>query len=315
MKIVKRHLLELFYKLHYKFFGKSELAKKMLSASAAISSSNSWRSDYKNLWDAEVRVFSQWGEDGILNYLLDLAEISKPRIIEFGAGNFSECNSRFPAEYRNASVYAIDMRKDLLSNVNSLDINWKNHIYPVVDFITPSSAISHLEKANRLLGGVDVLSMDIDGNDYWVLNSLNLTEIEILVCEYNPLYGPKRSCTVTRDDKFDRTLVHTSWLHFGMSLRASINLMEKNNLIFVGTNRVGNNAFFVRDRIAKKIPFDIPNIHDLNKFTDWRVREGRGTDGELNYFGNSERQSLLADCELYDLDSNSLFKASELIIN
>ena len=50
-------------------------------------------SNFKNLWDAEVKVFSQWGEDGILDFLCEALGISKPKMLEVGAGNFRECNS------------------------------------------------------------------------------------------------------------------------------------------------------------------------------------------------------------------------------
>lgn len=291
---------------------KKELAKRMLAASSAISSSASWRPLYRNLWDSEVRVFSQWGEDGILNYLLDLANISKPCILEFGASNFNECNSRFAAEFRNASIYAVDMREDLVKNVEQLEIYWRNHIYPVQDIITPASAVFHMSRARKLMDRVDVLSIDLDGNDYWILDALDLADAQIVICEYNPLYGSQRACTVIREDSFDRTVKHHSWLHFGMSLRAAIKLMERSNLIFVGTNRAGNNAFFVRMDVANKLPFEIPNMKELDKFTDWRVRESRGSNGKLNFLGMSERRQSIADCELYDLESNSIILVKDL---
>ena len=50
----------------------NELAIRMLVASSAINASRAARGTFEHLWDAEVKVFSQWGEDGILNYLFDL---------------------------------------------------------------------------------------------------------------------------------------------------------------------------------------------------------------------------------------------------
>ena len=81
--------------------------KFALGQSAILASRQSY-SKVKNLWDAEVKVYSQWGEDGILDYICEIVELAKPRVLEIGAGNFLECNSRFIAEFRNASVVAVD---------------------------------------------------------------------------------------------------------------------------------------------------------------------------------------------------------------
>ena len=285
----------------------------MLQATAAINSSKGARGTYKSLWDSEVRVFSQWGEDGILDYLLDLAEISKPRILEFGAGNFTECNSRFAAEFRNASAYIVDQREDLVPSAEALDVYWRNEIYPINDFVTPDNAKIHLRKAKNLMGGIDVLSIDVDGNDYWILESLDLTEIEILICEYNPLYGGTTACTVPRNDYFDRTAENVTWLHFGMSLLAAIQLLERFGLIFAGSNRAGNNAFFVRRNVLNKLPFDAPHVGNLNKFIDWRVRESRGQNSELTYLHGNERKDSIKHCTLWNLEKQELMEVQDIL--
>jgi hypothetical protein len=74
-------------------------------------------SGFKRLSDAEFKVFSQWGEDGILNYIFNVLDFAKPKIMEIGAANFQECNSRFAAESRNSSVYAVDMNPALVDEV------------------------------------------------------------------------------------------------------------------------------------------------------------------------------------------------------
>jgi hypothetical protein len=87
---------------------------------------------FRNLWDAEVQVFSQWGEDGIIDFLCDCMGLAKPRALEFGAGNFLECNTRFLAEHRHASVVAVDARKDLTAAMKALPLYWQTTIIPIV---------------------------------------------------------------------------------------------------------------------------------------------------------------------------------------
>jgi hypothetical protein len=288
------------------------LALKMLAASSAINASKAARETYEHLWDAEVKVFSQWGEDGILDYLFDLIGATKPRIVEFGVGDFTECNSRFAAEHRNASVYAVDMREDLVKKVKNLDVFWRNTIFPVCDFITPETAKKHQEIAESKFGGIDLISLDIDGNDYWVLQSLNFSNVQIVVCEYNPLYGSNTPCTVERNDFFDRTKEHFSWLHYGMSLRAAIDLLALSKLTFIGTNRVGNNAFFIKQEFVKSLDFKLPNNKELGEFVDWRVRESRDMSGNLSFLNKSDAIKTISDCKITNTTTSETYSVGQI---
>jgi len=280
--------------------------KKLLDAYASINSMRARKSDIRQLWDSEIRVFSQWGEDGIITFLFDSIGISKPRIIEIGAGNFEECNSRFHAEFRNASVYCIDLRTDLKANCQSLEIYWRSIIIPVNDYVTPINVNHHIESAKSLLGGLDLYSLDIDGNDYWILLESDLSDISIVVCEYNPLFGHRASVTVPRDDKFARESKHFSWLYYGMSLRACILVLKDKGFTFCGTNLAGNNAFFVKDNLVNYVNLDMPQLDDLARFTDWRVRESRDKKGNLSYLYGKERASLISSLKVLDTNTMQL---------
>jgi hypothetical protein len=288
------------------------LALTMLAASSAINASKAAREAYEHLWDAEVKVFSQWGEDGILDYLFDLVGATKPRIIEYGVGNFTECNSRFAAEHRSASVYAVDMREDLVQKVKNLDIFWRNTIFPVCDFVTPETAKMHQEIAESKFGGIDLISLDLDGNDYWILQSLDFSNVQIVVCEYNPLYGANVACTVERNDFFDRTKEHFSWLHYGMSLRAAIDLLALSELTFIGTNRAGNNAFFVKQEFVKSLNFNLPNKNDLDEFVDWRVRESRDMTGKLSFLSKLDAIKAISECKVMDLTTSEIYSVGQI---
>jgi len=153
---------------------------KFALGQSAILASRQSHSKVKNLWDSEVKVYSQWGEDGILDYICEIIALAKPRFLEIGAGNFLECNSRFIAEFRNASVVAVDARADLLSApLHSL--KWKNHIELVHEWITPDNINSIIELAEQKMNSVDIFSLDLDGNDYWILERANLSQIKVVV--------------------------------------------------------------------------------------------------------------------------------------
>ena len=309
MNNIVKKLINIIFDLNFDIY--TNYLKVMLGQQAIIASRSLYPS-LKHLHDAEVKVFSQWGEDGILDYLFTKLDISKPRIMEFGVGIFQECNSRFAAELRNASVYMVDLNKDLIKKVQSTQIYWMNSLFPVIDRITPDNSLFHFNSAKNLMGGVDVVSLDIDGNDYWVLKSLALESVSIVVCEYNPVYGGEISCTIERNDEFDRTVMHYSHLHYGMSLNAAISLMGSKGFIFLGTNRVGNNAFFLKKELANLINIELPDETDLKKFVDWRVRESRNKNGELNYLGLKDLRKEIADCAVYDIKKQAIIKVSQI---
>ena len=276
---------------------------------AAIASSRAASSNFKNLWDAEVKIYSQWGEDGILDFIFQRLEIPKPKVIELGAGNFSECNSRFLAENLNASVVAIDGREDLIDTISKTDLPWKTHILGIQTWVTPSNVNQLIEKAHHFMGGVDMLSLDLDGNDYWIINAADLTGIKVVVVEYNPLFGKLKALTVPEEDAFDRAKKHFSWLYYGANLKAFVNVLGDKGFKFIGTNRVGNNAFFVATHASRLIPFS-PDPND-DCYFDWRVRESRDRSSQLSYRSGEERIIEIQNLPLVDLFSTEITNLRE----
>lgn len=284
---------------------------KFMIGQAAVMSSRSNSQNFENLWDAEVKVFSQWGEDGILDFLCEKIGISKPNIIEIGAGNFMECNSRFIAEFRNANVIAVDGRDDLTTAVKASPLYWKSNIIPIVEWVTPDNINRIMDIGEEQFGKVDIFSIDLDGNDYWILRDVSLLNVAIVVLEYNPIFGASLKVTIPRNDEFDRYKSHFSGLYYGASLQAFIDLMLAKGFDFVGTNRVGNNAFFVHSRYVNKFDFDTKS--NYNKYVDWRIRESRSPKGELTYLSGSERLKVINDLPLIDLNTMQMHTVGKLL--
>ena len=271
---------------------------RMQIGQSAVLAQKAAAPSFSHLWDAEIHVFSQWGEDGILEYLCESLDIVKPKMLELGAGNFLECNSRFLAEQRNASVVAVDYREDLIDSMRSLPLYWRTSLFPIKSWITPESAPLLLAEAEKMMGGVDIVSLDIDGNDYWVVETLNLDEVKIVIVEYNALLGHLHPVSIPRDDHFNREVSHSSCLYYGASLRAWVHLLETRGFSFAGTNRVGCNAFFVESESVKSLSIEIPPTGDLSPYTDWRVRESRDESGKLSYLAGSERAAAISHLPL-----------------
>ena len=268
--------------------------------------------DFRDLWEAEVQVFSQWGEDGIIDFLFDCLAISKPKALELGVGNFKECNTRFLAEHRGASVVAVDAREDLPTFVRSLPAMWRTSIWPMVAWITPESAAAIQMAAREWMGGLDLISLDIDGNDYWVAQMLDFSDTALVVVEYNALFG-QSSVTVPRNDSFDRREAHYSCLYFGASIRAWVDFFQARGFALLGTNRVGSNAFFCNEALLTRVPLPRVDTDDLSPYVDWRVRESRDVDGKLSFSHGEERVKAIQNLPVVHLSSDKVITVGEAV--
>jgi hypothetical protein len=271
-----------------------------LEIQAAILASRGRYPKLNLLSDADVKVYSQWGEDGILDYLCECLGIERPKIIEVGAGNFTECNSRFLVEFRNASATLVDADANLEKNVKESDLYWKTHLYSITDWISPSNINSIIKRATQQMGGLDIFSLDLDGNDYWILKEANLGDTKVVVVEYNSIFGSEIAVSVPEDERFDRTEKHYSWLYYGANLKAYVDLLESKGLVFVGTNRVRSNAFFVRKDLINRVSIEIPT--SLSNFTENKIRESRDEFGRMNHLELTRGYELIKDQLVIDLE-------------
>ena len=130
-------------------------------------------------------------------------------------------------------------------------------------WITKSNTIGDILKY-KYTGEIDLMSLDMDGVDYWILKMLVIdTKVispRVIVLEYNDIFGPDQSITVPYDDCFDGwTDTYGGPNYCGASLRAFINLL-KDDYKFVGCNELGFNGFFVK-RTFEKIE-EVLNIEE-----------------------------------------------------
>lgn len=293
-----------------KHLGVDEEKFKIQSGQATMMASKSAHSTYRYLWDASFSIFSQFGEDGILDYLCDVLDITKPRILELGSGNFNECNSRFLAEFRSAEVVAVDARKDLVSSISKMELNWKNHIFPIQVFVTPETVNEIEILASENMGEVNILSIDLDGNDYWIASKMALSKTRIIVVEYNPLFGFKRAVSVFYKSDFDRTKEHYSWDYYGASIKAWQQLFSKSDFSFIGTNRQCTNAFFIKNEDVNKLGFQAPK--DLSIFTNLSTRDSRDLDSNISIRSKIQRISDISNLTVVDVTSNEELTVKQL---
>ena len=257
-------------------------------------------SKIKDINDLDYKVFSQAGEDGIIDYLLYSLNIKKPKFIEIGVGDYRESNTRFVYERSSCKGLIVDVIENLEQKVKGNINFWKGDLKVVEKEIDSENIIETLNE-NNFSKDIDLFSLDIDGIDYWVLEKLPNEFSKIIVVEYNAIFGDKLMVSVPNIKGFQRYKYHYSYLCFGASLKALINLLNKKGYIFLGTNLLRTNAFFVLKKFKDKINLDLSNTNQLNKHVDSHIRESRNKKGILNYLSGKNRIKEIENCEVVDL--------------
>ncbi len=222
-----------FYKLLKLFF---EISKNITKIQIALGRIESKLQKIENSDTiSEFQVFSQWGEDGIIEYLVNKIGIENKTFIEFGVENYLESNTRFLLINRNWSGLVIDGSIENINNIKSQDIYWKYNLKVVCEFINKKN-INSIFLQNNLQNEIGLLSIDIDGNDYWIWDSIDAINPIIVICEYNSVFGPSEKVSIPYDENFIRNKKHYSNIYYGASISAFNYLAEKKVYSMVAGN-------------------------------------------------------------------------------
>jgi hypothetical protein len=228
--------------------------------------------------DAEFKVFSQWNEDGILAYLTRAVPCPQRTFVEIGVQDYSESNTRFLATSANWSGICIDDGVAHVEFVGRQGLAWRYGVLAVSAFVTTNN-INKLIRDGGLTGDLGVLSIDVDGQDYWLWEAVTEISPHIVVVEYNAVLGLEAAVTVPQQDDFSYFEVHPSGIYFGASLPALVALGRQKGYRFVGCESHGANAFFVRDDVAGALP----NLTAEQGFVENRFRTSRSDTGVLDF--------------------------------
>jgi hypothetical protein len=240
--------------------------------------------------DYEFSVFSQSGEDGIIQFLIKNCKISRPVFVEFGVENYKEANTRFLLMNDNWSGLVIDSNRKYLEEIKKQNYYWRHTLLTENSFITKEN-INDLIRKNGISGPVGLLSIDIDGNDYWVWDAINVIDPDIVVIEYNSRLGLDKAVTIPYAAQFNRHKAHHSGIYYGASLKALEKLAHKKGYLFVGCNSIGQNAFFVKkDSVSGKVR----EVSLDQGFVRGQFRETRDEFGRLTFATPEEEQKILS---------------------
>jgi hypothetical protein len=249
-----------------------------------------------NIADVEFSVFSQGGEDGIIQYLLGQVPVDNCCFVEFGVEHYRQANTRFLLMQNNWRGLVLDGDKKNIRRIRQSMLYVHYGLQAVQAFIDREN-INNLIRESGIAGDIGLLSVDIDGNDYWVWQAIEVISPRIVVVEYNATFGCRHSITVPYDSDFVRQRAHYSYLYFGASLPALVALGKAKGYSFVGCSSNGVNAFFVRNDVVGSLRV----MTAEEGFKPNYGRESRDEQGRLTYLDGDARWEIIGDLPIYDL--------------
>ena len=223
------------------------------------------------------KCFSQTDEDGILLFLFSVIGITNKLCVEICAGDGMECNTANLIINHGWHGLLVDGDEANVERGTRFYAQSRHtYVHPprfVHAWITRGS-VNEILSNHGFSGEIDLLSLDLDGVDYWIWESIACVSPRVVVVEYQDILGPKRSWTVPYSDDF------SAWQHpvtggspnfAGASLAAFVKLARRKGYRLVAVNRLGYNAFFVRQGLREDL---LPEIQVTECFSHPKVIEG-----------------------------------------
>ncbi len=226
-------------------------------------------SDPQRLARFEHQVYSQNGEDGILAEIFRRIGVSTRYFVEIGVGDGLENNTVYLLSRGWAGIWMEGSSKSaavIRRNLNRLIGSKKLTL--IESFITRENVSSLLEQAG-VPADIDLLSIDIDRNTFYIWEALADYKPRVVVVEYNAIMPPELDWKVQyRADQW-----YDGSLYFGASLKAFEILGGRLGYSLVGCDLCGVNAFFVRNDLAGNhftAPFSAENHYEPPRY--WLIR-------------------------------------------
>jgi len=212
---------------------------------------------YATIAEAGFRCYSQMEEDGIILYVLSMIGFTHRTVVEICCGHGHECmttnlilNHGFRAYLFDGDAGNVEIAKRFFARKKDCIIN-----KPTISqtWVTAEN-INDLLRSSGVSEEIDFLSLDIDGNDYWVWKAMDAIRPRLCVFETHSMIPSDLSLTIGYDPQFNfRTKTGIERKYRGASLAAMVKLSREKGYRLIGAHRYGFNAFFLRNDIAQDI--------------------------------------------------------------
>jgi len=221
----------------------------------------------------EIRLSSQNGEDGLLLHIFSQVGVTDRRLVEFGIEDGRECLARMLVLHFGWTGLVMDCDARNVADAERF-YRVENGIGPdrlaIAQCMVTCANINQTLVAQGIEDDIDLLAIDIDGNDYWVWKAIEVIRPRVVVVEYNASLGKDEAWIVAYDPAFERKAAHPSGWYHSASLAAFADLGRRRGYALVGCDSGGINAFFVRrELLTGKLP-------EVTVAEAWRPHRSRG---------------------------------------
>ncbi len=209
------------------------------------------------------RVFSQTDEDGILLYIFSLIGFTNKQCVDIAfASPYGSNTANLICNHGWSGVLICGSADEKILSDDFFNTHPDVKLLPpkVVKAWVTAENINQLLRDQGLTGSIDLISLDIDGIDYWLWQKLEAVDPRVVVVEFQSLWPAETSVTVPYDPEFQRLKIHPDY--FGASLAAFVKLAQKKGYRLVGCNKHGFNAFFIKNELLSESILPTMSVHD-----------------------------------------------------
>lgn len=207
-----------------------------------------------SLNEVGFRAFSQYDEDGILLYLFALLGVVHRQAVEICAGDGIECNAANLIINHGWHALLVDGQQENVTRGRRFYARCRDTSLSPPKFVhawVEPDNVNALIEENGASGEIDLLTIDLDGMDYWVWQAITCIRPRVVVTEYQGGWEAEQALTLPYQKNFSSwALSQGRWGIEGASLLALTKLATQKGYRLVGCNRNDTNAFFVRNDLG-----------------------------------------------------------------
>jgi hypothetical protein len=202
--------------------------------------------------DIGFKVHSQFEEDGILLYIFSIIGTTNKRVIEICAGDGFECMATNLIVNHGWYGLLFDGDEELVKRGTKFFAdNPSTWLYPPIykqAWLTREN-IDQLIEENGFVGEIDLLSLDMDGNDYYIMEAIKVVKPRVIICETQNVIPSDLALTIPyKSDFIKKEGSHPDFS--SVSLLAMKKLLNKKGYRLIGSHRLGFNAIFMLNGIG-----------------------------------------------------------------
>ena len=238
--------------------------------------------------DVRFDVFSPDGEDGMLLFIFGLIGFKSRRCVDIGGAGITASNTANLIVHHDFCGLVLDgSEHGIMRTMRGYRRYRPIHPPKCVHAWISRDNVNAVLAEHSMSGDIDLLSLDLDGVDWWILDAITVVQPRVIVVEYQDILGPDRAWTVPYRDDFS-VADHPvndgdSYNYCGAGLKAFVELLHSRGYRLAGCNRTGYNAFFVRNGEGDDL---LPEVATESCFaSDW------------NRYGMANRFPLVADMD------------------